>query len=359
MFPRKTSTEPIGSIFEVSMTYARLTAATLLAVAFLSPSASAAQISIKIPAELTQACDLTRAPIVATTIAQNPEVYPESAVRVAGGWLVYDRYERQVLELDDNLVEVARWGRHGPGPMEYERPIGMARTSSGQVVVIDRDPPSLMLLNEAPTEHALALPDAPIHALVKGDDVLLAARSGSVYQVPIRDPRNHRELWSAADFDITRTPKGALPIMLLRAGPGGSSYVGFKGPSTIWALSETPRKVVQRCVPERLARVHEEAPRVEFPPYGSRVYTVETLQDFLVLASGQILAFGGLLVEGDEGARSIELYSSGGELVRAWRLARPEAKGVFDPTNPRRLLIWRQEESVQLIEVAGVQYPSS
>ena len=49
----------------------------------------AAQFTAKVPAGLTEACELPRAPLTARTIAANPEIYPQHAARVAGGWLIY------------------------------------------------------------------------------------------------------------------------------------------------------------------------------------------------------------------------------------------------------------------------------
>ena len=89
---------------------------------------------------------------------------------------------------------------------------------------------------------------------------------------------------------------------------------------------------------------------------------METLQDFVLLGDGQILTLGGLQVGGgDDAGRSIELYDSDRRLLRAWTQRYPDAYGVLDPRNLRRLLIWSTTEvlGVRLIEVAGDGYPSS
>lgn len=106
--------------------------------------------------------------------------------------------------------------------------------------------------------------------------------------------------------------------------------------------------------------MHEKAPLVELPGLGQVPYTVETLQDFVVLDDGRILTFGGLRVGGgDDASRSIELYDRDGRLLRAWRLRLRDAQAVFDPANPRRMLIWGEDAvaGVQLIEVSGDGYP--
>ncbi len=58
---------------------------------------------------------------------------------------------------------------------------------------------------------------------------------------------------------------------------------------------------------------------------------------------------------------SLELYGADGDLAEAWLLeVSGAALGIFDPHNPRRLLIWNQGErpGVTLIEVDAPGYPS-
>ena len=86
------------------------------------------------------ACDLDRVPLRLEVLAHNPEVYPTSVAppsRIPGGWLVYDRFEQQLIELDDDLNEIARWGRSGPGPMEYSQPIAVWGNGD-EIVVVDQ-----------------------------------------------------------------------------------------------------------------------------------------------------------------------------------------------------------------------------
>src|SRR5690606_24311379 len=98
-------------------------------------------------------------------------------------------------------------------------------------------------------------------------------RDGSLHEAPLRRPEDVREVWSSADFGITRTAAGALPVMLLRSSPAGQPYVGFKGPSTIWSLAaDRPSEVVQRCVPEPLRNSRQEAPLVELSGFGRVPY---------------------------------------------------------------------------------------
>ena len=95
---------------------------------------------------------------------------------------------------------------------------------------------------------------------------------------------------------------------------------------------------------------------------GEVPYTVETLQDFVVLGDGRGLTLGGLQVGGgDDAGRSIELYDSDRRLLRAWTQRYPDAYGVFDPRNPRRLPVWSDTEApgLQLVEITGDGYPSS
>lgn len=117
--------------------------------------------------EYTYACELDRSDLVVRVIAQNEEVYPQRAARTPGGWLVYDRYEEQVVELDQDLRRVGSWGRQGPGPMEYEDPVGMGRLDADRVVIVDGSPPSLIVFGPGANdrnEHRLVMDARPQHA---------------------------------------------------------------------------------------------------------------------------------------------------------------------------------------------------
>ena len=338
----------------------RLTVFCLLVLCVLSPRGTSAQTSLQIPERLTTACDLDRVPLDVEIVAQNPEVYPQLVERVPGGWLVFDRYSRRVLELDDNLVEVGRWGRLGDGPGEYRKPIGFGRSVSGEVVIVDASPPSVIVYGERPSEYSLGTGPTLTHATVEGGQIRFSTTEGSIISAHLNDPQVTSVFRSGAELGITRNLTGAVPEMLLRTNPEGESYVGFQGPSTIFALDgANPRRMVQRCVPEELRTIHDVAPTIEVPGFGMTTYTIKTLQDFLVLRSGDILAFGALKVRnGDESARSIELYDSQGDLVHAWSL-NGSAFGMFDEFNSRRILIWDREDidGIQLIEVKAEGYP--
>lgn len=319
-----------------------------------TPLAVAAQtFRTSIPSQFAEACDIDRDDLHTTLIASNADVYPGLAVSVPGGWLVYDRYSNVVIELTNDLVEIRRWGRHGPGPLEYQIPVGLTKTPDG-VQVVDRSPPSLLRFGRRSVERRLDLPTAPVHSVDSGGLLRVAGSDGSVYTVTAGGDVS--VLLTPSDFGLPDAPEGALPVLYLRDG-----YAAFRGPSTIWTLDggsrvPSPRQLLQRCVPPPLRNVHELAPKLTVA--GRQVpYTVHTLQDFRVLTNGMILALGGLKV-GDEEFRSIERYRADGQFDRAWQLPYPNVRGAFHSSNPRWLLIWNDDEfaGIRLIEVSNLDY---
>ncbi len=152
------------------------------------------------------------------------------------GWLVYDRFDRQVVELDNALEEVHRWGRRGPGPLEYEDVVAMIRTDLGQVVVFDRSPPSMLVFGEDGEEHRLDI--IPRHATFDQGRIILADRAGSVHEITVEG--EVRTLLYPRDFGLP-VPRGAgaFPVMRLKSG-----YVGFLGPSSVWASAPSVRRLV-------------------------------------------------------------------------------------------------------------------
>ncbi len=331
----------VYSHFKSMMKYSR--SLFWLAVVFALPSPAVGQVSmdftVSIPSEYERECRMDRDVLSARTIAANTDVYPEHVARTDDGWLVYDRYDKEVVELDDSLAEVDRWGRQGRGPLEYVNVVAMVRTGADQVVVFEVAPPSMVVFGKDEGEHRLDV--SPRHAVFDLGRLLMVDRAGDVFEVTPKTGEmqliHHR-----ADWKIP-VPKGdgARPIARLR--PGG--YVGFLGPSTIWTASPSPKLLVQRCVHEDWAAVHTTAPMLDLGgPIGVQPYTINTMQDFAVLPSGGFLALGGLSVD-REHIRSIERYDEDGGLVSAWRLdGFPRASGVFDNKSPGRLLIWEEQE---------------
>ena len=295
--------------------------------------------------------------LTATPVASNREIYPTLATRVVGGWLVYDEFLEQVVELDEGLAELHRWGRRGPGPFEYGNPVSLMRLPSGDVAILDDSPPSVMVMSgEARNEHRL-VGIRPEAAMALDDGTILVAGHDGNLQVISTVGEVVRQVASREDLGLPKERgNGAAPEILLRP-----PFVGFLGPSTVWRArdGDRPRQTLQRCVPDDLARVHERAPLVELPPFGHVPYTVVTMSDFLPLPDG-MLTFGSLAVN-PEGDRSIEFYDGAGTLRQAWRLTGyPNVWGTFDSQNPRRVLIWNKEtiDGMLLIEVDGDRYPA-
>lgn len=307
------------------------------------------------------ACDLDRVPLELEVLAHNPEVYPTLVAppsRVPGGWLVYDRFEQQLIELDDDLNEIARWGRSGPGPMEYSQP--MAVWGNGdEVVVVDWEPPSVILFGTEPNERRLlvSLPLLPLGGaafLPAEDRLVLPVMGVGLYETSLFSHGQMQPAWTYADLGIEApagylVPYGGSPL-LLRASPTGELYAGSQWGSRIWHLEPAgPRLILERCIPERLRNQHSRPVR----PGSART----TLLSFQVLPDGRILAHGALPVgTPDSEEYSVELYSADGALLGAWSL--PFISAVFDPTSARRLLVWSEDIGLQLVEVSGPGYPS-
>lgn len=339
------------------MTPRALGTGLLMAGICLAPAVNGQQLRISVPDEYKYECTLDRTMLATTQVAANPEIYPTLATRVDGGWLVYDEFFQQVVELDDELAEVRRWGRRGPGPLEYGHPVAIMRLSTGEVVIVDDTPPSVMVMGGAdPNEHVIQGLE-PEAAMVAPDGTILTAGLYGDVHVVDTDGEMLREVASPQDFGLPGgRSQGAYPEMLIRP-----PFVGFLGPSTVWRLVNggKPRQVIQRCLHEDLARIHERAPLIEIPSFGEVPYTVITMYDFLPLPDG-ILTFGGLNVN-PQLDRSLEFYDESGALRGAWQLTGyPGARGVFDPQDPRRILIWNKEniEGTLLIEVDGARFPT-
>ena len=315
--------------------------------------ARAQDFTVGIPIEYTEACDLDRSDLAVQVIARNEEVYPRRVARTPGGWLVHDRYEEQVVELDQDLRRVRSWGRPGPGPMEYEDPVGMGRLDSARVVVVDGSPPSLIVFGPGNdrNERRLVMNARPPHAVVVDSRVLIATDEATVHEARLDGQVltvNTRE-----DFGLpeNRGP-GSHAAPRLRG-----MHLAFTGPSAIWRFGPRPQLIIQRCIHRDLQGMLEEAVRIE-TPFGPQPFNLTTMQDFLPLGAGGFLALGGLVVrENDRNLRSIEHYDSTGRLTQAWQLTGyPTVNGVFDEHAIGRLLLWDEDTitGVQLVEVEGL-----
>lgn len=307
-----------------------------------------------IPDEYGWECSVDRDRLTATVVAANIEIYPEFATRVAGGWLVYDKYLKEVVELDENLGVVRSWGRQGPGPGEYGRPVAALRLPSGGIAIVDKSPPSIITLGDDSDELLLNLGEGvdPNDAIMRGDGRLLVSGNLGTLHIVTPGSRSASLFAPRRDFAMPEAlGTGAKPAVRLT-----QEYVGFLLTSTIWKLDEEgPRKIVERCVPEGLGRAHEDAPTLELGTFpGTIRVTLHTMRDFQPIPGG-FLTLGALKVN-DQKDRSIERYDDEGNLRQAWRLEGfPGAKGRFDRTNPRRLMVWDVTgiEGVLLVELNG------
>lgn len=316
------------------------------------------------PRELVAACKMQRSTLAVEVVASATEYNPDRAERVADGWLIHDRYTRRVVELDDSLQKRAQWGRPGDGPLEYGGvPAGLGKTESGGTYIVDERPPSVLVFDTIAEEYRLQLERPFIdHAVVASGRLLLASNLG-IQATQMSRGREVATAWSLDDLGIAVSADGQPPSFLLRKSHTGYLYAGTTTQSAIWQLDGGeggPRKVVQRCVPRAWQDVHRKAPVFDDGPFKGRGYSLHTLEDFVVLEGGRLLALGALDVNEDR-HKSVELYDVGGALVKSWILPLAEAKAVFDPYNPRRILVLgtKGEEPARLIEVDGESYPSS
>lgn len=331
-------------------------------------SALQQQVTILLPSGgpsrgLVAACKMQRSTLAVEVVASAAEYYPDRAERVADGWLVHDRYTKRVVELDDSLRKTAEWGRPGEGPLEYGGvPVGLGRTESGGTYIVDEQPPSVLVFDTIAEEYRLHLERPFIdHAVVAGGRLLLASNLG-IQAAQMSRGREAATAWSLDDLGIAVSADGQPPSFLLRKSRSGYLYAGTTTQSAIWLLDGEggPRKVVQRCVPRAWQDVHRKAPVFNDGPFKGHGYSLYTLEDFVVLGGGRLLALGALDVNEDR-HKSVELYGVGGELVKSWILPLAEPKAVFDPHRPSRILVLgtKGEEHARLIEVDGEGYPSS
>jgi len=224
--------------------------------------------NVSIPDDFHSACPLERTRLSVAELARNPEHGPNKARRVAGGWLVYDRYDRQVIELANDLRLVARWGRAGEGPMEYSISVrglpGFGRTDAGETFVVDDGPPSIMTLGLHRNEYQLERPKGVAFlddAVNVSDRILMASAREGILESTLGE-RSLAVRWSLEDMGIVVGEDGQPPKFLLRRGHDGKLYAGASHQSGIWVLDDgpSPRKVVQRCIPKGLMNIFTDAP---------------------------------------------------------------------------------------------------
>lgn len=160
--------------------------------------------------------------------------------------------------------------------------------------------------------------------------------------------------------------ENALVTLIPRVSPSGEVYVGFVEGYEIWKITgpDQYEVVVRGCVPDRALAAYrgQDAPRIEGLPPGVGLPTTgvrrsfQLLRDFLVLPGDRILARGGLFTD-DSGRRSLDLFSSDGELLEAWALGPGQALSgwpTMNPDNPAEYLDWAPFEGTTRL----VRFPS-
>ncbi len=305
---------------------------------------------------LIEACELRRKPLETRTVAQS-SLPGAIAERTESGWVALHDVSGEILRLDQGIGLESR--RPGMWSGVGEPPLIVA---GGEVGFIDKEGLTLM-----GRQDVYPVFGAPSHAVADGLGQVFYASVGSVYALDL-ESRETTRVQTPADFGMAVDEASGLPPEgQLRMGADGALYVAWKAQSSVWKVEKdaAPILAVQRCVPEQLLRTHVEAPRVDLTHLGYRDrirMSVSSINDFIVLQSGEMLVLGELRV-GTEAHRSIELYGVDGTMKHAWELAVPMAVGRFDPLDPRRILLWRRwtdgeaDRRLVLMELTGEGYP--
>lgn len=355
---------PTGSSAAVDRWHWMLVAAAVLAglIAPLGPVLAQEQkmtVSLDFGADimgpLNDACELDRLPLDVRVVARSPGTAGRVIQSVPGGWLVLDKGD--VVLLDDGLRESKRWGLHLDERLidpdfVVMLPTGELALGYGglepQIVILGRAEPHLVF-------------GSPTHAVAQGRSSIIYGSEAGFYELDT-DDGIARQLWSLDDFGMPWDPEnGVSPEFLLRVGDSTTVHVAWTIQSSIWTAgkSSEPQMRVQRCVPEPLTRVHNDAPRISVGAMDNVKASVVSLADFIVMESGEIAVLGGLRV-GDEGHLSIELYAPDGSMKRAWVLPLPrESIYAFSFDNPARILSSGRDRHLVLYEVAGAGYPGT
>ena len=284
-----------------------------------------------------------------------------------------DRTAEQVVVLNDDLSFDRNIGRAGQGPGEYGTPMAAVMDEHGRVFVADQGSiGSIIAYGKDGTflsENRLPPYLTPVDLAADGDLVYLAGSVtflfGPTSPRPVLvgyDPATGESevLLRQMPEWFGRPPVYENPLVTLipRVGPSGELYVGFVEGYEIWKVTgpDQYEVVVRGCVPDRALAAYrgDDAPRIEELPPGVRLPTTgvrrsfQLLRDFVVLPGGRILVRSGLFVDGS-GRRSLELFSSDGELMAAWALGPANALSgwpTMNPYDPAEHLDWAPFEGV-------------
>lgn len=291
--------------------------------------------------------------LMVSVLEENLDVQGGLLAPTESGWLSYDANAREVVEFDATLRELRRWG-------SIEDPVGLMTMSTIGPALIDNSIPGFRVLDEATIYPVMGVAS---DAVAADGRRIVYGTSGGVFELSLQEPRSdQRRLFDLEDFGMPVHPaNGLAPRFRLRTGQLGGLYVAWVTQSSIWALreGENPTRLVQRCVPEPLLHTHRSAPTITVGTMTGLKAAVSSIQDYIVLRTGEILVLGALSV-GDDDHRSIELYGRDGALIQAWELPIRHAVGRFDPRDPAKLLLYRARargEGLKLVRLRGEGYP--
>lgn len=267
-----------------------------------------------------------------------------------GRLILVDHGLGEVVLTGPDLRRVRTIGRRGRGPGEYSTPVDAVQAETGEIFIIERTPPRLLVFDSLGVHvETVALPIFG-GGSVAVDDTAVYVSSPIPWHslraeqpVVIRYRRESKELDTLVVAGPTwrgRPPVYNNPLtpILLRVGLDGALYAGFPEAFLIWRIDGPGRhrEIVRGCVPEALLKEYRE-------PQRERAWrrTVNFVADFLVLADGRVLVRVG--AENEAGLRPLELYGPDGRLQHAWLLGprmQHAAEAAIDPRDPTRIVTW-------------------
>lgn len=298
---------------------------------------------------------------------RSPEAPTPAHVRFAadGTILVVDQTRPEVVEAPRTLDEFRSIGRSGPGPGEYGEPRDAVRGPDGTYVVLDRDPPSLVVYEEDGSYREEIRLWAGAWALAADEDAVYVSSwvtprryEGRGRGEPVLgrvrldgpEPRvdtllQFRPEWRG-EPPIWHLP-GALTFP--RVGRDGELYLAWSAGYEVWRVDEGGhRAVVRGCIPEDLMEGYRDES-------GGRRTVARFISDFAVGPNGEVIVRGGHPTEDRQLRRQV--FSSDGELRESWALSRDDSvftEATLDPDSAGYELTWsRGSGDLRLLRFEG------
>lgn len=327
---------------------------------------------------LNDACAFERHPLQHREVAR-AHVPADLVEPMRDGWLAYSRRSGRLSRMDADLREVENWNlldersderqgvSVGGGIPKSSRVIALVPMAPDMVGLVATSPATLFVLGpNGGVISRTALLGTPSDAIAVGSGLVVYGASNGIYGLDFGSgaAQNPRRLLAPSDFGMTVDPVAGLPPEFRVRARDDTLYVAWTAQSSIWAVDgeagAPPRLVLQRCVPPELIATHQNAPRIALGTIDGIRSSITSIQDYLVLPSGEVLVLGALSV-GPSDHRSIELYNHEGIRVRAWELPVPGAAARFHSMDPSLLVVFRSrgdKQTLRLLEIDGPEYPN-